>query len=228
MTDDNDNSNSESIAALRDRRESLGGDRSALSDALDRQIEESERELDETRELTELKLTLAEAEEAGLEDDPAVSRLRERIEDMEDALGITNPEEEAEERAAALRAARDSPTVRGNDRLAERFDEKLGEAETEAAIATSEDEKIASLSECETPAERAQARIRHAKGKMDDDAREELRTQEFGLGLLTSMHGMDQYDSDMCQAGRQNAQEKIAALCKNEAGVPIPELERGA
>lgn len=230
MTDDTTtetDEQAENVAALRERGDEHAEDGSALAAALDRRVEEGEQELDEYRELTELKLTLAEAEEAGLSDDPAVERLREQIEGMEQALGITDPEEEAEQQVAALENARDGARQQGNDELVERYDETIAEAKTEAEITTSEDEKISALSAADSRAERAQARLKHAKGKMSEEALDELHTQETGLALMTAMVDADDTDTEKCQWARRTTHEKTADMCE-DVGVPVPELRYDA
>lgn len=213
----------EKLAALRSRRDELssGDGGGALGDALDRKIEQSERELDEYRELTELKLTLAEAEEAGLGDDPAIKRLRERIADMEDALGLAAPEDDGEQQVAALKSARDGAEWQGNDELVDSYDEKIATAESEQAIAEDDDVKIASLSEADGPSERAQAKVKYAyDNKFDDEARDELDDLSFRLNLGRLITESD----DMIDVDPTPTQEKIAALCADH-GVNVVELE---
>ena len=118
------------VEALQRKKEDLhehGLGDSTLTDAVDQQIEEREREDAKRKKLVEKKILLKQAEKAGLEDDPDVAALRASVEDLDEELeaeALSQEMQEAHKKLDSLEGLQEAAKQQNNDALAAKYRQK--------------------------------------------------------------------------------------------------------
>lgn len=86
-----------SIEELKQRRDEIdNGDFGRTTDHIEEELSDREQDRERNRELLDMKLQVAQAEQAGLSDDPTVEAMRDEIADLTSDLHPTPHEELAE------------------------------------------------------------------------------------------------------------------------------------
>ncbi|GGN26922.1 hypothetical protein [Halarchaeum nitratireducens] len=115
----NTNLDDMTLAELHSRKNDLGDDDYGIgTDHIDAELEERAEKRSKTAELVDMKIQLKLAEDAGLEDDPAVADLREHVAEL-DAHLYADPRSELAEKAGVDEA-----------RLADLSDDEIEKAQT--------------------------------------------------------------------------------------------------
>lgn len=222
MTNDSDTDEDEQT-----EREELDQSRELLEkhstgdDAIADRLEELDTEREKEKELAEMKIQISEAEDAGLGDDPAIQRLREQTDALQEDLGIDTeptPEEKRQQHREALEKRKAIADRHNLDDLAADIEEEL-----DALAKTGEVEAFDNVDAYSAdPAERAEAKISHLKQKLDEEGDEEALDAYQDAAFMMNFAAAG--DSD----GERRAAAKMMADLGAEHGIDLSEIRPGA